>query len=51
MKNCMKSVVGIRQWFGGVMKSFVAIAALAFAGAAWGATHPDNVSTGIRFMY
>ena len=45
MKNCMKSVVGIRQWFGGVMKSFVAIAALAFAGAAWGATQKIGTQT------
>ena len=35
MKNCMKSVGNARQWFGGVMKSFVAIVALAFVGAAW----------------
>ena len=34
MKNCMKSVVNVRQWFGGAIKMFVAMAAMALAGAA-----------------
>ena len=35
----------IRQMFGGIMKSFVAIAAFAFTGAAWGAPQTQKIGT------
>ena len=45
MKHCMKSVGNVRQWFGGIMKSFFAIAAFALAGTAWGHTQKVGQQT------
>ena len=45
MKHCMKSVGKVRQWFGGIMKSFFAIAAFALAGTAWGHTQKVGKQT------